>query len=597
MKNETPQNQDTTSNEVPSTPVESADTTPMTETEPTVGAAKQNPFSRFGRWYWRHKKWTILLTILLLLAVALAVPFTRYPMINWFWKQDVKFTLKDSRNNSPVSEASLTIAGHTVKTDKNGVAALNDVPVGPQKIEVSKKYYKSYTSEVTVSEFGNNQQNVNVSLEATGRMVNVVVQNTITGKGVEDATIATSADNHAITDTDGSATIVVAADKGEVTATITTPGYNKQTVKLAVGDDSKKNTFTILPSGNVYFLSKQSGKIDVVKTNLDGSNRKVVYAGTGREDNYTTTLLASRDWKYMALKSKRDAAKNPSLYLINAADDTVVPVDEGNAEFTPVGWSGHRFIYRVDRSTPEWQPKHSALKSYDAETKQMVTLDETAAEGNTQFDSRYEVFAGNPYILDGGIVYSKAWTKYYGAYSVNLSGKQSAIFSIKPDGTGKQTLKTVDPVQVESISATSYGPQEIYFGLFYRNGAPATYLELEDGVIKDAPKGSNPLERGYPTYLVSPNGKATFWADARDGKNALFTGDINGKNEKQIAASSDYTAYGWFTDNYVLVSKNQSELFIMSKDGLQNGKQPLKISDYHKPSLSFPGYGYGYGGI
>lgn len=99
----------------------------------------------------------------------------------------------------------------------------------------------------------------------------------------------------------------------------------------------------------------------------------------------------------------------------------------------------------------------------------------------------------------------------------------------------------------------------------------------------------------YPTYLVSPSGKSTLWSESRDGKTVVFTGGSGGENGREILVSEDYKPYGWFSDDYILVSKNGSQLYIMAADG--STKQPLKITDYHRPDYSYPGYGYGYGGL
>src|SRR6185369_16053847 len=114
----------------------------------------------------------------------------------------------------------------------------------------------------------------------------------------------------------------------------------------------------------IYFLSKASGKIDVVKTNLDGTDRQTVLAGTGKEEDTDTILLASRDWKYLALKSRRDG-KAVKLYLIDTSNDKLTTIDEGNATFDMVGWQNDYFVYYVYRNNVKsWQPKGSSLKSY-----------------------------------------------------------------------------------------------------------------------------------------------------------------------------------------------------------------------------------------
>jgi hypothetical protein len=97
----------------------------------------------------------------------------------------------------------------------------------------------------------------------------------------------------------------------------------------------------------------------------------------------------------------------------------------------------------------------------------------------------------------------------------------------------------------------------------------------------------------YPTYLASPSNNLTFWYEPRDGANTIFGGNGDGDASKQLATSSEFTPYGWFTDDYVLLSKKGSELYIAPRD---LSSAPVKITDYHKPSVTFLGYGGGYGG-
>ena len=96
--------------------------------------------------------------------------------------------------------------------------------------------------------------------------------------------------------------------------------------------------------------------------------------------------------------------------------------------------------------------------------------------------------------------------------------------------------------------------------------------------------------------MQSPSGNVTFWSETRDGKNTLFVGDGQGANQKEIAKLSDYQTYGWYTEDYLLVSKDGSELYILGKDGIKKDSEALKIMDYHKPAMSYMGYG-GYGGL
>ncbi|MEJ0072888.1 MAG: hypothetical protein WDN27_02250 [Candidatus Saccharibacteria bacterium] len=181
------------------------------------------------------------------------------------------------------------------------------------------------------------------------------------------------------------ANLVIPSDATVQAATITTSGYNTARVNITAAGDLAKNTFAVTPAGRLYFLSNLSGKIDVVKTNLDGTDRQTVLAGTGNEDSGSTSLLASRDWKYLALLSRR-SGDNASVYLIDTTNnDKLTTIDQGNADFSLVGWSGDNFVYQVTRNTiSNWQAGQQALKSFDATSGETLLLDQTQASGTDQ---------------------------------------------------------------------------------------------------------------------------------------------------------------------------------------------------------------------
>ncbi|HSW37726.1 MAG TPA: hypothetical protein VLG37_05175, partial [Candidatus Saccharimonadales bacterium] len=381
----------------------------------------------------------------------------------------------------------------------------------------------------------------------------------------------------------------------EAEVTVSASGYNDFKAKIAANDSKSvdiKNNLAIVPAGKIYFLSKLSGKIDVVKTNLDGSDRQTVLAGTGNEDDYNTVLLASRDWKYLLLQAKRDAKKDyNALYIIDTQNnDKLITADEGNASFNLAGWSGHDFAYLVTRqSITERQSKRQAIKIYHADTGQLATLDETRAESH--FDNYvYERF-DDVNLLSSKVIYTHSWitTASDDRYSKD---KQSGIAVIDFNGSNKKDLKTL-PALTNFWSVIVYKPDEIYFN-FYAN-SQEYYVQLEDSTIKDMSldEARDKFNKAYPTYLLSPSGKSTFWSDERDGKDLFLIGDDKGDNGKEITRLEDYGTYGWYTDNYVLLSKKGSELYIMGRDG----GEPIKITDYHKPAYNYRGYGGGYGGL
>jgi len=229
-------------------------------------------------------------------------------------------------------------------------------------------------------------------------------------------------------------------------------------------------------------------------------------------------------------------------------------------------------------------------------TKQLSTLDQNEALGSASSAYAQEQF-GDIYAVDDRLIYYKVWYKY-GAYFYDdtvLNNKVSGLYAVRNDGAGKKSLKTIGAGQVSYISTSIGKPGEVYMTIGQPGGG-TMYVEYNNGSVKDVNSDEAP-DAPYSTYLLSPAGKETFWSEARDGKNSLFVGDDRGAEGKQIASLSEYQTYGWFSDNYLLVSKSGSELYIMPRSGPTPSLQPVKISDYHRPLQTYNGYGGGYGGI
>ncbi|HSX34352.1 MAG TPA: hypothetical protein VLF62_01790 [Candidatus Saccharimonadales bacterium] len=584
--------------------------TSLSDSEPETGDGPEEtgqssglpPHHKAWNWVKSHKKVSIPVAVVLLLAVLAAVPFTRYALAGTVLRKNFSVEVIDSQTKKPVTSATVTVEGKTATTNNKGVATIR-ANVGNASVTVSKKYYTSSKKGVLVP-IGKQKQSAQVTLVATGRQVPVAITNKVSGQPVSNVTISTQG-VEAKTDAEGEATVVVPANKTSVEATLKGNGYNNQkvTIKVTAGIDPA-NKFQVTPSGKLYFLSNKSGTIDVVKTNLDGTARETVLGGTGKEDKYNTVLLASQDWQYLALLSKRDGGDNAKLFLINTSNDAVTTMDEGDATFNLVGWSSHRFIYTVTRTSyPQSQANRQILKSFDASSGKLTSIDQTAAAKSTSGYGYYYETIGNVYINTDRIVYTKSVSANSDS---SIKDHPGTLNTAQPDGSNRQTVKSWSGNFPEivgygnvTVNSRSYAPNEIYIGVFYdgtTGGNDDKLYEFEDNSLKpvSGKLASNLYdESDYPTYLFSPSDSKTFWSEPRDGKNTLFVGDSEGKNQKEVASLSEYQTYGWYTEKYLLVSKNGSELYILPV----GGAAPLKITDYYKPNTSFTGYGKGYGGL
>lgn len=576
-----------------SEPSQSQDEPKKEEAEPKPVTAAV-PFKTKFKNFVGSKKGKITLAVVGVVVVAVAavfaVPSTRYGLLGLFIKKDVTLTLVDSKTGKQVSDAQVDIPGQTGKSDNQGKVHFKSVSVGPQMVTVSKKYFKPLSQTLNVW-LTKNAEPEKLSLEATGRQVPIKVTNKVNGQALEKAKIIAE-ESSAITDEKGEAVLIMPADKATLEGKVTADGYNDLTVTLTNTEQADaKNSFALTPSGKVYFLSKRTGKINVMKSDLDGSNPQVVVQGTGKEDENDTSLLASRDWRYLMLKAKRDSDK-AKLYIIDTSNDKMSVADEGDADFTLTGWAGHVFVYKATRS--EWKPYddgQASIKTYNAENGKLTKLD-TLQGGHmgtaSVFGQAYDYYS--PYLLGDEIVYQKYWSGHIS--NTQLEGKKDGIYSVKADGSGKKTVVEADSAQIGSYEIK---PADAYGLIIRTQGGPQKSYEYETGKLTEKSISDDEFSKAVLTYLYSPSGNETFWSEARDGKNTLFIGNKNGENGKELASLSDYKQYGWYSDNYLLLSKGGSELYIMDKEHPTD--KPLKITDYHKPPYSYYGYGGGYGGL
>jgi hypothetical protein len=535
--------------------------------------------------------------IVVLAGILLAIPATRYGLLGLFVKRDITLIVTDSRTHKPVSELILSLNRQKLTTNAMGQVVFKAVPVGGHELVGSKKYYNLLMDKIAVPISGKGTT-FRLKADAIGDPVTVKVINKINGKPLIGAIIE-ALGTAATTSNTGEANLVLPIGQAGRPGVVKADGYNDLAVTIKNFEQvNSTNTFALVPNGKVYFLSKRTGKINVMKSDLDGSNPTVVLAGTGREDSFDTVLLATRDWKYLALKAKRDSDK-AKIYVISTLKDGTDMVDQGNADFGLEGWSGHDLVFTVARSgVAVWEPKQTALKEYDADAGKIKTLYETQAVDNGNYYNSTGEVLSNVYLVGTSAIFTKQWwvpgDLYY--QTQLLAGKKLGVYSIDLTSGGMTTLRDWGMTTSRSLNSKLYRPDELLTQLYDSAGAgKSTFFEATGGKVTESADVSTDEfnNQYYPSFLQSPSGNNTVWYEPRDGKNTLFEGNASGGDAKQLASLSEFAAYGWYTDNYILLSKDGSELYIAPADMTST---PVKVTDYHKANTGLHGYGGGYGG-
>lgn len=575
------------------------------ETEQDRGVVPEQK-KRFAKlrelWSTRRGKAIIIGAVLLLIAaLLLVVPALRDQTLAQVIKKDIEVAVIDSRTKTPVSGAFVGFGDVTGETNADGIATL-EVPSNEQDIIVNKAHYAGVKLAYRVPFFTAPTQQ-SMTLEATGKVVSLNVSHSITATPLAGVVVS-SGDIRSETDDKGMATIVLPYQDEPQTLELASEGYVDSSESYSTTDDKANLALSLTPVGQIQYLSKATGVINVMQANLDGSNARVLVKGSGAENDNSTALLSSRAWRYSALLVSTGSDKQ-ELYLVDATNGQKTLIDKGDkASFDIKGWSNKKFVYVINRGNREyWQDKQQALKVFDAETKKLQTVRES--QGNYSDASGYysnERFNG-VYIIHDEIVLVVSWdfgSKYGGQYYGN-GNRQAEVVSINPSSLAQNSVKKIDVNPNIFISSKLYEPQGVYLQKVTNwEQDKAVYYEYENGEANEV-KGitDSQFNKPYPTYLISPSGEKSFWYEARNGKNTLFIGNKEGAEAKEIAQLSDYKPYAWFgaDDEYVLVTKDDSELYIADPNKLADKSyQPLQVTTIHKPDYRYSGYGYGYGG-
>ncbi|MCA9330445.1 hypothetical protein KC957_00195, partial [Candidatus Saccharibacteria bacterium] len=343
---------------------------------------------------------------------------------------------------------------------------------------------------------------------------------------------------------------------------------------FTVPGDIAANTVALTPTGRVYVLSKQSGNLDVVKVNLDGSDRQVVVKATGREEVNNTEIYATNDWQFVVLKARRDGVQ-AALYLLDTSTDKLTDLDTAAVDFNIAGWHDHQFVYSTyDSKRQPWNPKQQELKVFDADSGQRTMLLSTAAQGNSYDNYLAQSLAGVFFVGDK-LVYGVQWS----GSGPDLSKQFATIQEVSlPSLTARELRKDKGASLIMSRATPTAVNVQI------TTDKPDSYQYL-NGNLTEINMSTEELLRAVPSYIPGPANQY-LWDELVDGASQVYVAEGSLQTKHVVMPAGEFHAFGWYGGDYVLLGKNGSELFIIPTDSTTQ-TVPQKVVDYHRP----PGQG------
>lgn len=443
----------------------------------------------------------------------------------------------------------------------------------------------------------------------------VIVLNKISGKPIRDVTV-TYDDSKTSTNSVGSSIVKASKDMGTVTVALEAPGYEKRDNVTVQIDSSRRNLVVVdlLPEGKFYYYSNNDGFKVFMESNLDGSKTKELDLSSlpddwGLWDSPSVNYLAARDWNHIAFTAHHESYKegdvgSDGIFVINTKTEEVEPVEQLGDEGWPglefVGWADNsNFVYRIAKN----EKRGMTLKSYNVETKKSTTL--LTEPANDEIGT----FVAGTFLVGGKVLVGVR------CHESSAEGCRSGIVSINPvDGTHKLEKELGDDNgRVTMITSNIYGPDELYFSVYWEPSGVSYYRY--DGLSVSDSQQDQAEGRTFRQILSSASGNKTYWINTTEQGFSMGVGDQNAKNEVnqslpgvyseafiddwggtafRYTGPGGYTPYGWYGDEYMILTR-YGGLHITAPGATRD---PLFVTNYELSEHNYDRIqaGSGYGG-
>lgn len=395
------------------------------EDQKRASAETKEPKRGFwGRW-WHNKlaRWLTLILFFGGLTAAAVVPTARYWVLNSTGVNvGASVRVVDETSGQPLKGIKAQIGSVSAVTDSRGRAELKQLKLGPQQLTIEEPGFATIKKRVTLG-LGSNPLG-DFELEAVGVQYVLQIHDFVTNQPLQGAEVR-SGDAVAIADKKGKAVLTLPnTHSGDVDATVSKGGYRNETMTVkALTTDA--TVVRLVVAKRVVYVSHQNGRYDVMGSDVDGQNTKVLLAGTGHE-NSNITLVVSPDGSYAALVSTRDNQQGAEGEFLNTL--TLINVEDGSTtvlaqtdQIQIVEWVGSRLVFEqvTANSQSDATNSHKVI-SYDYANSTRLQLAATT-HFNTVFGAQ-------------GVV-------YYAVAASDIDPSATGSFNrIKPDGNGKQTV-------------------------------------------------------------------------------------------------------------------------------------------------------------
>jgi hypothetical protein len=462
--------------------------------------------------------------VLVIFIILLAVPFTRWPILNTIgFRGNLVVTIQDQESRPIVNALTKLEDGTSTATDRFGRAYFQNAALGKRTILIQKQGYGDKTVVVTNGLGATKKQE---SLKVIGIKLDFDIKDWLSGGPISSAEVVFEKST-ATSDTTGRASLIIPpTDEKLIKITISAPGYLNKVLETETAVVSREVSLT--SSQKNYFISKREGKFDIFSSNLDGSEQKKIIEATGKEEERLLQFTVNRNNKQAILVANRDGKIQngrlvAGIYVVDLEKSTLRKVDEGS-DIQLFDWSADILTYT--KTVPELM--------YDDPSQARIMNFNTASNKLSEIASA-NYFSAN-IVAQGKVFYVPA-----DAYRVLENGVLSSYDLVSG---ARRTYLPDRPINY--IARSGFQALDLQ-----DSTGQAFELQVADGKTKATDR------RPSITLQVasSPGNQFVSWTDQRDGQGALIIRTVKDGSEKVSAKIPGLTNPVRFVTDELVVAR------------------------------------------
>lgn len=493
---------------------------------------------------------TAVLLLVGALTATLVFPETRYFALNTAGvRSSASLKVYDESTRQPLKGVTVKLAGRAAQSDQDGNVSFTELKLGRANLIVEKRAFAGVSKSIVLG-WGSNPLG-EVYVTPTGTQYRFKVTDFLSGKPVHKVE-AVSEDAAALSNEKGEIRLTIDQQEDrEREVVIAAEGYREERFMLDLGQRDEL-TINLVPAKKHAFISKRSGRYDVYKVDVDGSNEKLVLPGTGSErDDMVLAHHPTED--VAALVSTKDNKRNTDGFLLstltvmNLAQETAKSVVTSE-RVQIIDWIGTRIVYvAVKEGASGDSPDRHTLVSYDYKTQEFKEL------------------AASNYFNDVLVADNKI---YYAPSSAYASGSPANFYMVNADGSNQQALMNRE---VWNIFRVDYDKLAI--------ASEQEWYELRLGENTVAKISGEPPNQVSRVYVDSPDGKNSLWVDSRDGKGVLLAYEVASRADDIIRTQGGLKQPVRWLNSRTVVYRVHTEAETADYVLNLEGGEPKKIRD------------------